>query len=245
MISGNTRELYLKKIKENIQKHGYHLYVVVGGQSPRYAYTIGLTESPINAELVFAGGYCFDKNEVKKIIDYLVNYFRINKISSDIVVDYKNVAKFKFKQVDQTWVKAALLGCVDYYSSESVSAYQITPCDELATKEIPDMSRSYDINTEPIWRWLTERWGYNVPNDSIAATNSFALTGAPILEVSRWEDNYWEAFSFSVDLVEKDDVVILPLGVLLGMDATLEKITKLNVGESMCRDNIDSPWKLR
>jgi hypothetical protein len=57
----------LDLIKRNIEKSGFHIYLVAGGgRTPRFVYTIGLRES-LGAELVLAGAlYYEDKDETSE-----------------------------------------------------------------------------------------------------------------------------------------------------------------------------------
>jgi hypothetical protein len=242
MSTTTPREFFLSKIKNNIQNSGYHLYSIIGGQCPRYSYTIGLSESPMNSELVFAGGYCFDTEEVAEIIKFSVDFLRDKNITNSTIMNYKGLVEFRFQKIDPTWIKILLLGCMDYYATENISGYQIIPDKKFMTKEIPDMNCPYNPKTEPVWRWLTEIWSYGVPKNSTAATNLSSLKGDTIIEASRWEDDYWELFSYPGDLVSKDDHVVVPLGILLAMDATLEIVTKLNVNQGLWRDDVNSRW---
>jgi hypothetical protein len=57
-----ARAKALEQIKHNIEKSGFHVYIVMGaGPTPRFAYTIGLRES-LGAELVLAGGLYYENN---------------------------------------------------------------------------------------------------------------------------------------------------------------------------------------
>ena len=42
-MTGEARQQALQDVRENIDRFGYHLYIVSGKQTPRYAYTIGLS----------------------------------------------------------------------------------------------------------------------------------------------------------------------------------------------------------
>ena len=57
------RKKALATIKRNIEKSGFHIYIVAGEQTPRFAYTVGLRES-LGAELVLAGGLYYDAQEI-------------------------------------------------------------------------------------------------------------------------------------------------------------------------------------
>jgi len=58
----------LGQIRENINRFGYHVYVVSGEQQPRYAYTIGLSPK-LGYEVIFAGGILFMYKEIGTIIN--------------------------------------------------------------------------------------------------------------------------------------------------------------------------------
>ena len=67
------------------------------------------------------------------------------------------------------------------------------------------------------------------------------MRGGRITEAVRWEETEWELFAGAgPDVVEKD-VRIVPLGVLLGVDPTLEEATYLDIGKGLWRDS-DSEW---
>jgi len=55
----------IDRIRENIARSGQHIYVVLGGETPRFAYTIGVSES-VGVELILAGAIFYIKNEVVK-----------------------------------------------------------------------------------------------------------------------------------------------------------------------------------
>ena len=54
MITEAQKKQALDDIRENIARSGHHIYVVSGGQTPRFAYTIGVNES-IGVELILSG----------------------------------------------------------------------------------------------------------------------------------------------------------------------------------------------
>ncbi len=55
MATEAERKQALDRIRENIAREGHHIYLVSGGAAtPRFAYTIGVSES-IGVELILAG----------------------------------------------------------------------------------------------------------------------------------------------------------------------------------------------
>src|SRR5437879_840265 len=69
MVDEAKRKLALEQIRENIARTGRHIYVVAGGAAtPRYAYTIGVSES-IGAELILAGASFYMNDDVAPILN--------------------------------------------------------------------------------------------------------------------------------------------------------------------------------
>src|SRR5262245_40650817 len=67
-MSGPGRPEMLELIRRNVEQHGYHVYIVVGGAVPRYGYTIGLLEK-LGLELVLPGATYYATDEVKLILE--------------------------------------------------------------------------------------------------------------------------------------------------------------------------------
>ncbi len=135
-----------------------------------------------------------------------------------------------------------MLGVFDYYNTENINAYQIIPDSDHHTLDIPKMSNKFNVLSEPVWQWLVNKWDYAVPENSIAITNIDALKGATITEVARWEDNEWEMFAGAGPDVQKEDIRVISLGTMLGIDRTLFRVLGLAIGEGLWRDTVDSEW---
>ncbi len=58
-MNNTDRAKWLEKIKHNIESHGFHMYLVMGGLTPRFVYSIGLSPV-IGFEIVFAGAIFYD-----------------------------------------------------------------------------------------------------------------------------------------------------------------------------------------
>ena len=43
--------------------------------------------------------------------------------------------------------------------------------------------------------------------------------------------------------VKEEDIMIVPLGTILGIDSTLTPILNLTIGQGLWRDNKDSNWQ--
>jgi hypothetical protein len=151
----NKRSM-LALIKRNIEKSGYHVYVVSGGSDPRFAYTIGLTESPLAAELILAGSIIFSAEEVYRILDVIRRRLLMTlKFDSPIVVE--PLGTFSLRKAHPAWTKELLLGATDYYQRSDVVAYQVVPDRAHHTVDTPNLGIAWDSKTEPAWQWLRER----------------------------------------------------------------------------------------
>ncbi|WP_168202448.1 DUF4262 domain-containing protein [Pedobacter sp. KBS0701] len=232
-----TNKEFLDIIKANIKKHGYHLTLVTGGQHPRFSYSIGLTEK-LGFELIMAGG--FDSvNNNEMIFDYIVN-----ELQSGFAVDSEfllpDASTFQLNKVDPSWAEKMMLGVYDYYDKTEIVAFQIFPVNR--TLDIPLMSELM-VSNDPLWKWLDIDWNVKAPKNSYVVTDFDALKGKPIVELMRWEEQKWEMFSKPGPDVTEEEIRIVPLGTILGIDNTLEPVVNLVIGEGLWRENKDSGWQ--
>lgn len=261
----------LTVIAKNIEKHGHHKYVISGGSLPRFVYTIGLSQS-IGYELIMAGGCFYVDMEVVRIIDAaLAKMLELMPLGIPIALDepetpetsetsaiskmpaIQQIAPITFSvdtlgtfsvcSVENSWCQALLLGALDYYKVSGIPALQIVPDKEHWTIDVPDLSRPFDAVEQPVWQWLKQDWQLPVPEKSIAVTNLDALRGQTLTEVARWEPDQWEMFAGAGPDVDKEDIRIVPLCVLVGNDDSLRPIVStLGVGEAVWRDAEEQIW---
>lgn len=228
-------------IQSNIDQNGYHITVVGGAVEPRFAYSIGLYNS-LNFELVFTGGVYYLKDEMLRFFREIVNNLRASSDAIDQRIAIDALGEFSFFRVDPSWSKLMLLGVFDYYKKDDIPVYQIVPDAAHFTNDIPDMSRKWDVSTEPVWQWLDRKWQYDVPEKSQVTTNLEALKGAAITELMRWEEDEWEMFAGSGPDVEKNDMRVVSLGTILGIDSTLLPAVDLKIGKGLRRTDRNSDW---
>ncbi|WP_294963473.1 DUF4262 domain-containing protein [uncultured Flavobacterium sp.] len=230
-----TRCEFLEIIKTGISKNDYHLTLVNGGQNPDYSYSIGLT-AKFGFELVIAGGFIsINDNE---------SLFRniYHQLQSGSTLDSKFLLSdntFYLKKVDSSWCEKLMLGVYDYYNVDKIDAYQIIP--EEKTLDMPEMSNPLNLN-DTIWKWIEMDWNLNVPKDSYAITDVYFLQGKPIVELIRWEDHVWEMFSGPGPDFKEEEIRIVPLGTILGIDDTLQRTVDLEIGKGLWRESKDSDW---
>ncbi len=236
-----NRQAFLTRIASGIQSHGYHLTVVDGSPSPRFAYSIGLHQSH-GFELVFAGGAAFTTFEVKTLFSEFVTRLRNGEVPDSLQVCIEGMGTFNLGRVDISWSKVMLLGVLDYFELPEVKAYQILPDEDHHTIDVPDMGARFDSETQPMWRWLEQDWSLPFDSNAKAITNLTALRGYAITEVVRWEDSEWEMFSGSGPETPKIEMRIVPLAVLLAFDSTLNPVVNLEIGRGLWRDDLQGEW---
>ncbi len=237
----DRKRQFLDLIKSNIDKYEYHITRVISIIEPRYAYTIGLSEL-LGFELIFAGGIIFLNDDLSLIFSTIVKELGKKKATLDLKISVGTLGIFSLSSVDSSWSELMMLGVFDYYNTENINAYQIIPDSDHHTLDIPKMSNKFNVLSEPVWQWLVNKWDYAVPENSIAITNIDALKGATITEVARWEDNEWEMFAGAGPDVQKEDIRVISLGTMLGIDRTLFRVLGLAIGEGLWRDTVDSEW---
>lgn len=234
----------LDLIRSNIASHGYHVYVIAGGPLPRFSYTIGLKEA-IGYELIMPGSYFYSANEIKQIIDGVADLIKSQPSKIDLELKINSLGSFKLRKADDSWTKKLMLGALDFYSLEEISALQIIPDPDHWTIDIPDLSESWSIHKAPIWRWLNEVWScQSISDRSVAVTNLRALRGEKITEATRWEDDQWELFAGSGPDTLPAEVRVVPLGMFLAFDTSLTKVVSLELGHALWRDKHETEWHI-
>jgi len=231
----------LALIESNIKQFGHHTYLVTGGPSPRFAYTIGLSQA-LGAELALPGASFFTAQEVKRIVDEIVHHLRAQGTVSEKSLDLKELGTFFLRRADPSWTKMLLLGAMHFYKEQEISAFQICPDETHATIDVPDLGRVWNSRSEPVWQWLREPWPYPVSERSVATTNLNALRGARVTEAARWEPDQWEMFAGAGPDVAQEDVRVVPLATLLAADRSLEQATTLEVGKALWRNASETEW---
>lgn len=238
-----NKEQYLEKINTSIKKDEYHITVVAGkGKLPRYVYTIGLIKK-IGFELIFAGGEYYDYKQIHIIISQLAKMIEA-KNTHKMLLDLDSLGTFNISEAHPSWIKKMMLGVYDYYKINDFIAYQIKPDTDHFTIDIPDMSIEWNSEYQPIWKWLDQniKWNLGVPSDSMVITDIDCLLGKKIIEVMRWEEDEWEAFTQNSEEISKENMRLIPISVLLGTDNTLQPILKLNIGKGLWRDAENMEW---
>lgn len=240
-MSKPSREDALASIRANIQAHGQHVYLISSGPSPRYAYTIGLSDVSQH-ELIFAGGAFYSAAQVGAVLNRLGSQVRAGLPDLSQPIDCGDLGHFRLQAVDPSWTPLMLLGAFDHYGRTDVGALQVLPPEAGWTADIPDMTQARGRLGDPVWRWLDEPWTLPVAETSMATTNLDALRCEPVTEAARWEDDLWELFAGAGPDVPKEAVRTVPLATLLGLDPGLAAVVTLPVGAALWREAGDSEW---
>jgi hypothetical protein len=242
MKTDDQRGQALDRVSENIVRSGHHIYVVSGAPKPRFAYSIGVTES-IGAELILAGGIFYMKDEVIEIINNIAAQLKGQR--GRHIFDVAGQGSFTVRNVHKSWATELMLGASDYYQTRDILALQIVPDKAHWTIDVPDTSVPWNARTEPAWRWLHEPWTYPVPPNSVATTDLGALRGKRVTEAMRWEEEGWELFAGAGPDIPKNDIRVVPLGTLVASDESLVPVVRLPVGEGLWRDAVSDwhPWR--
>ena len=240
-MTHHMRNVMLEMIRSNIAKYGHHIYLVLGGPSPRFAYTIGVSPK-MGAELIFAGASFYLTEDVKRIINEIVEQLRENNAWHQLSIEVDGLGVFSLRKADASWANTLMLGALDFYNASEIPALQIVPDQAHWTIDIPNLTQSWNAISEPVWQWLYEPWRYSVSELSVAVTNLDALRGEPITEATRWEERQWELFAGAGPDVLREDIREVPLGTLLAGDQSLQVITSLGVGQGLWRDSSQLEW---
>lgn len=232
----NKTSEILDNIEKQIKKYGWYQYCVIGGQAPRFCYSIGLREK-VGFEIIFAGGYFYSNEEAMDVVD---NYA---KFLLHLNCRERGVEEFFLRDARVDWVGLLMLGASDYYRrrGEPFVAKQIIPFGDKFTLDVPRMDIDLRDPANLPWRWSFEDWSFGVPENSFAVTDLNYLRGRGAIQVVRWEEDQWECFSDDPDNIEKSDIRIVPLGVAMGLDASLPKVYDMDVEDGFIRGE-DGEW---
>jgi hypothetical protein len=240
-----TREEIRQRIDSNIRERGWHYYSILPGPVPAWNYTIGLTETVGVPELVMAGRGVLSDDEVSHAFERLV------AASGGVADEVGSAARelgLRLGPVHHSWRRRLLLGAEERYG-EAYEALQLVP-DGPGTIDVPDLAQRFSARSAPAWRWLDEPWPYADPpfavrRDSLVLTDLEALAGQPLHEVARVGSPGldWECWAATMDPIPPSMQRIIPLGVLLAVDPTIEELLDLDEGEWATRSSPTATWE--
>lgn len=241
-MTTTSRDSALRLIESNIARRGRHIYTVSGAPLPRFVYTIGVSQQ-FGAELVLAGASIYTANEAMCITSAIAGSLSADVDLDQDVFEVESLGRFSLRSVDVSWSSCLLLGALDFYGVSAVRAMQIVPDDEHWTIDVPDLSRPWSAEAEPVWQWLHRSWTEVVSPESVAVTNLRALRGEQVTEAARWEADQWELFVGPGPDVASEDARVVPLGTLLARDESLREVVRLEVGQALWRESKEMGWQ--
>src|SRR5713226_613975 len=112
MANDERRQAPLDQIREHIARRGHHVYVILGGATPRYAYTIGISES-IGAELILAGDSFYSSDEVVTIINDIAAGLKSDREA--LKFNVAGQGSFTLRKAHASWATRFMRGALDYY----------------------------------------------------------------------------------------------------------------------------------
>jgi hypothetical protein len=240
MANNAQKKRALERIQKNIARSGQHIYIISGSATPRFAYTIGVSES-MGVELILAGAVIYYEDDVTQIINDIAAQLKGQRNRKSFEVSGQGL--FTLRKVHSSWSTELMVGAFDYYQKRDIPALQIVPDQAHWCIDVPDMRAPWSATKEPVWRWLYEAWTYPVPEEATAATNLPALRGDRITEVMRWEEDEWEAFAGAGPDVPEEQMRVVSLGTLIAVDESLAPALHLAIEKGIWRDpDPDSDW---
>ena len=234
----------INQICENIERFGWHIYVVIGDPCPRWAYTVGCLER-IGAEFVFAGGAFYSADQVRAIINHIATVTTsVGNCDGLSQYDIADLGTFRLRLVANSWVALLLLGALDYYSRTELPVWQIVPDDIHHTNDTPLLCVPFNPAIALPWQWLTMSWPFTAPATSTATTNLAALRGGTVTELMRWEEDDWEMFAGAGPDVPRHELRVVPLGTMIAVDPSLSIVANIEIGKGLWRDIDEMQWNV-
>ncbi|WP_333597401.1 DUF4262 domain-containing protein [Chryseobacterium flavum] len=238
-----SKKEFLELIRSNIENNSFHITIVEQSKNPRYAYSIGNYQK-YGFELILAGNENFLYEDVIKIFNNIVsNLIEVNDIEKEIF-NIQDLGLFYLEEIHDSWKSKMMLGVYDYYHIENFKAYQIIPDKSNYTLDIPVMRKEWTAQSNTIWQWLDDniQWNLDVPETSTVVTEIDVLLGKKATEIMRWEEDEWQAFTKDGNEVDENNIRVISIATILGIDSTLFPITNLDVGKGLWRSADELVW---
>jgi hypothetical protein len=231
-------------VARDIAQFGFHITVVQQSAVPRWAYTIGLGKRGLR-EFVLAGAEVLDLESALGVLRSAADRsLRLGDSLEDLRV--AGVC-YRSQIVHPSW-RLPMLAGVDRLVGRDAVVVQLRPSDRRSL-DIPDMQSASGVESDPVWRWLVvpEQWPYKASMHGKVVTDTGFLEGAEAVQAARWESDEWEVFSRQGVDVSREEMRVVALGTALGLDSTLEPITRMPLGHGLLRSRTGAwePWPRR
>ena len=116
-----------------------------------------------------------------------------------------------------------MLGVYDFFKIANIDAFQIIPDLKYYTLDIPNMSKEFKPFQEPVCQWLIRNSDVKTLESSTVVINMCVMFNEEITEVVRVENDEWEVFAGAGTDVKFEDIRVVSLGTIIGIDKTMLK----------------------
>jgi hypothetical protein len=243
-MTKSLKKRMLEQIRKNIETNGFHIYEILPGPCPRYIYTIGLYEK-IGFELILAGAsYIDDENAIELLQLIGAELLKAKSKRRFSKKLGRQSIEFELTHVDPTWGEKLVLGAADYYKTPTIKAMSLVIGEKYQTIDCADLSEPFDKKATSPWKWLSTKWPFPIPQESVAITNLDALFGKQLTEIACWENDTWAIFSGAGEKQPPSSIREVPMGTFLGIDPSLEFITCMKVEDGYWRNRRETEWQV-
>ncbi|MBO9531828.1 MAG: DUF4262 domain-containing protein [Solirubrobacteraceae bacterium] len=235
------------KIAEAIARTGWLSLTVVGAPAPTWRYTVGLTELDL-PEVLVAGSAAYSNDELDALLQTVADGLRTRTIGADAQGVSTDNVEFDLVPVHASWVERLAIQAVRYYDGREVRVVQVVPSE--AWVDVPQTSAGFDVNAEPAWRWLEEKWPYPCDERTLVLADRDVLRGNRIDEAIRefeadGSGSWWSMRIPEEEIPPDEPMRMVPIGTLLALDPSLEVVLELAAGQFAVRDVGSNNWLVR
>lgn len=232
------------KITDAIRRTGLFAVTVVAGPTPRWQYTIGLTQAGL-PEVVVAGSAAYRD----ATLDALLRSVGSGLLAGAYAPDARGLrvegVDVDLMPVHVSWAQRLLVVAATYHERPAVDAVQAVPSGGWI--DIPRTSVPLDLSIERPWRWLDDEWPYACSSRTRVFTDLDVLRGSPIVEVIHEREpgglNSWTMRAHAAAAGAEQEGRVVPIGTVLAIDPTVALTLDLKPGEFAVRDGPQADWQ--
>ena len=231
----------LEQTKLNIEKYGLQVILVSSTDySPSYAYSIGLTKTHNQPEIICFG---LSNNLGHEIINDVAELIeKGERIESGII--YSNIFKNSratFLKVDKRNIEDYFGAGLNYYEDKKFNALQLIWTDRNDKFPWEENFEEEFLYRQPLLD-RNANFKFNEPKNLRAfTTRQWLDEKKPILRVVHDNNGDWQ---FLTRDQMQEDIRVVALGELIKRDETLNQVFNLDYGEEAERNFIGDNWKI-
>ena len=198
------------------------------GVVPPYAYTQDLGPR-LGVELICAGALRYSVYQVASILRGAAWTFSQEQAAVGSSFECEGLGLFEVRVVHADWLRALIPE--SRRVSAGVTWWQVAPIRPYWTVDVPDLSTARSHVPDPAWRWLDHPWDLPAPSNSHLVTTLSVLSGGVRPQtIFRWEADQWEALDQPPQQIDRSDVRVVPLGLLVSLVDDWGRFLHLDVG---------------